>query len=166
MTGWLAERGAVGPGTLLVHTGERDAAAAAAKPRPREDVQREQQEDEDCREEDRAVFQPDRLRQRPRQPVDALPRRQAVSPRHRQLPVGRRRPDTAHASQGTRCTHKHTHTHTHTCLTAVCPGLPGSAGTRKVKPVWISLKQETVSGSGISRAVGKACRPTNSIKAL
>jgi len=28
----------------------------------------------------------------------------------------------------------HTHTHTHTHLTALCPGLPGWAGTRKVKP--------------------------------
>ena len=27
-------------------------------------------------------------------------------------------------------------------------GLPGWAGTRKVKPIWILLKQETVSGSG------------------
>ena len=43
-----------------------------------------------------------------------------------------------------------THTHTHTRLTALYPGLPGSAGTRKVKPIWILLKQETVSGSGIS----------------
>ena len=42
------------------------------------------------------------------------------------------------------------HTHTHTHLTAVCPGLSGWAGTRKVKPIWILLKQETVSGSGIS----------------
>ena len=32
------------------------------------------------------------------------------------------------------------------------PGLPGSAGTRKVKPIWILLKQETVSGSGICHA--------------
>ena len=40
--------------------------------------------------------------------------------------------------------------HTHTRLMAVCPGLPGWAGTRKVKPIWILLKQETVSGSGIS----------------
>ena len=32
------------------------------------------------------------------------------------------------------------------------PGLPGWAGTRKVKPIWILLKQETVSGSGISWA--------------
>jgi len=28
-------------------------------------------------------------------------------------------------------------------LTALCPGLPGSAGTRKVKPIWILLKQES-----------------------
>ena len=40
----------------------------------------------------------------------------------------------------------HTHTHTHTRLTALCTGLPGRAGTRKVKPIWILLKQETVSG--------------------
>ena len=32
---------------------------------------------------------------------------------------------------------------------ALCPGLPGWASTRKVKPIWILLKQETVSGSGI-----------------
>jgi len=32
------------------------------------------------------------------------------------------------------------------------PALPGSAGTEKVKPVWILLKQETVSGSGISKS--------------
>ena len=41
------------------------------------------------------------------------------------------------------------HTHTHTRLTALFPGLPGWAGTRKVKPIWILLKQETVSGGGI-----------------
>ena len=45
------------------------------------------------------------------------------------------------------------HTHTHTRLTALFPGLPGWAGTRKVKPIWILLKQETVSGSGISWAI-------------
>ena len=44
----------------------------------------------------------------------------------------------------------HTHTHTHTHLTAPFPGLPGWASTRKIKPIWILLKQETVSGSGIS----------------
>ena len=74
--------------------------------------------------------------------------------------------------------------------TALCPVLPGWAGTRKVKPVWILLKQETVSGSGISwahmqvctslqadnhastpplsflQAGCPSCHPTNSIKAL
>jgi len=39
---------------------------------------------------------------------------------------------------------------THTRLTALCLGLPKWVGTRKVKPIWILLKQETVSGSGIS----------------
>ena len=80
--------------------------------------------------------------------------------------------------------------HTHTRLTVLCPGLPGWAGTRKVKSIWILLKQETVSGSGISWAICKSaprsrqittpaphhsiflqagcpsCRPTNSVKAL
>ena len=45
---------------------------------------------------------------------------------------------------------------THTRLTALCPGLPGWAGTRKVKPIWILLKQETVSGSEIRRAICKS----------
>ena len=83
----------------------------------------------------------------------------------------------------------HTHTHTHTHLTTPCPGLPGWACTRKVKPIWIILDQETVSGSGISWAICvstslqtdnhastpllsflqagcPSCRPTNSVKAL
>ena len=51
-------------------------------------------------------------------------------------------------------THAHTHTHTH--LTTLCPWLPKSASTRKVKPIWILLKQETVSGSGISWAICKS----------
>ena len=46
--------------------------------------------------------------------------------------------------------------HTHTRLTAFCPGLPGWAGTRKIKPIWILLKQKTVTGSGISWAI---CKP-------
>ena len=33
---------------------------------------------------------------------------------------------------------------------APCPGLPGWAGTRKVKPICILVKQETVSGSGVT----------------
>ena len=47
-------------------------------------------------------------------------------------------------------------TTTHTRLTAFFPGLPGWAGTRKVKPIWILLKQETVTGSGISWATCKS----------
>jgi len=53
-------------------------------------------------------------------------------------------------------------TRTHTCLMALSPGLPGWAGTRKVKPIWILLKKETVSGiscgsgSGTSWALGKS----------
>ena len=78
----------------------------------------------------------------------------------------------------------------HTRLTALFPGLPGWAGTRKVKPIWILLKQETVSGGGISWAICTSaprsrqitmpaphhssflqagcpsCHPTNSVKAL
>jgi len=70
-----------------------------------------------------------------------------------------------------------------TRLMALCPELPGWVGTRKVKPIWILVKQETVSGSGISCswAIYKSaphprqittpagcpsCHPTNSIKAL
>jgi len=47
-----------------------------------------------------------------------------------------------------------THTLTHTRLTALFPGLPRWAGTRKVKPIWILLKQETA--SGISWAICKS----------
>ena len=44
----------------------------------------------------------------------------------------------------------------HTHLMAIFPGLPRWAGTRKVKPIWILLNQETVSGSGISWAMCKS----------
>ena len=81
-------------------------------------------------------------------------------------------------------------TNVHTRLTAPCPGLSRRASTRKVKPIGILLKQETVSGSGISWAICKSahrsrqittpaphhsvflqagcpsCRPTNGVKAL
>ena len=50
----------------------------------------------------------------------------------------------------------HYRNNTHTCLTALFPGLPRWAGTRIVKPIWILLKQVTVSGSGISWAVCKS----------
>ena len=46
--------------------------------------------------------------------------------------------------------------HTHIHLTVLFPGLPRSAGTRKAKPIWVLLKQETVSGSGISWAICKS----------
>ena len=45
---------------------------------------------------------------------------------------------------------------THTRLMALCPGLPKWAGIRKAKPIWILLKQETVSSSGISWAICKS----------
>ena len=46
-------------------------------------------------------------------------------------------------------------THTQTRLMALFLGLPGWASTRKVKPIWILLKQETVIRSGISLAICK-----------
>jgi len=54
-------------------------------------------------------------------------------------------------------------TNTHTRLTALCLGLPRLAGTRKVKPIWILLKQETVSGSGISWASCKSAHRSRQI---
>jgi len=51
---------------------------------------------------------------------------------------------------------KRKHTHTHTRLTAIFLGLRRWAGTGKVKPLWILLKQETVSGNGISWAICKS----------
>ena len=50
-----------------------------------------------------------------------------------------------------------------TRLTALCPVLPRWAGTRKVKPIWILLKQETVSGSGISWAICQSARCSRQI---
>ena len=47
------------------------------------------------------------------------------------------------------------YTNTHR-LTALCPGLPGWASTRKVKPIWIFLKQQTASGSGNSWDIRKS----------
>ena len=49
-----------------------------------------------------------------------------------------------------------THTHTHTRLKALFLGLPGWASTKKEKPIWILLKQETVSGTSISWAICKS----------
>ena len=87
-----------------------------------------------------------------------------------------------------KCWTRH-YTHTHP-FNGPFSGLPKWAGTRKVKPIWILLKQETVSSSGISWDICKSaprfrqitmpvphrssflrtgcpsCRPTNSVKAL
>jgi len=51
----------------------------------------------------------------------------------------------------------------HTRLTALCPGIRRWAVTRKVKPIWIFLKQETVSGSGISWAECKSASRSRQI---
>jgi len=47
-------------------------------------------------------------------------------------------------------------THTHIRLMVPFQGPPGYDSTRKVKPIWILLKQETVSGSGISWPICKS----------
>ena len=57
----------------------------------------------------------------------------------------------------------HAWNHTHTRSTALCPRLPRWAGTRKVKPIWILLKQETVSGRGISWAIRKSALRSSQI---
>ena len=48
--------------------------------------------------------------------------------------------------------HSRCYTTTH-ILAAIFPGPPRWAATRKVKPIWILLKQETVSGNVISWAI-------------
>ena len=58
--------------------------------------------------------------------------------------------------------HRNSNTHTHP-FNGPFPGLPGSAGTRKVKPIWILLKQETVSGSGISWTIRKSTHRSRQI---
>jgi len=90
-----------------------------------------------------------------------------------------RRMLTVHSYNAT-VTLTHTHTNTHP-FNGLCPGLPGWAGTRKVKPIWILLKQETVRQICTSlqtdnhagtpplsflQAGCPSCRPTNSVKAM
>ena len=53
--------------------------------------------------------------------------------------------------------------YTHTHLTALCPGLPGWAGTRKVKTNLDFTEEETVSSSGISWAVCKSAPQTRQL---
>ena len=52
--------------------------------------------------------------------------------------------------------------HTH-LFNGPSPGLPGWACTRKVKPIWILLKQDTVSGSGINWAICKSASRSRQI---
>jgi len=54
-----------------------------------------------------------------------------------------------------RSTHTHTHTDTHP-FNGPFSGTTQVSRYQKVKPIWILLKQETVSGSGISWAVCKS----------
>ena len=90
-------------------------------------------------------------------------------------------------------THARTHAHTHTNTQPFNGPFSGTTQVsryQKGKPIWILLKQETVSGSGIRWAICKSaprsrqittpaphhsvflqagcpsCRPTNSVKAL
>ena len=56
--------------------------------------------------------------------------------------------------------HRVPHTHP---FNGLCLGLPGWAGTRKVKPIWILLKQETVGGSGISWTICKSASHSRQI---
>jgi len=66
------------------------------------------------------------------------------------------RPDALPDAQPVVSKHWRHAAHTHTHLTALFPGLPGWAGTRKIKTNLVLLKQETVSGSGISWAICKS----------
>jgi len=50
----------------------------------------------------------------------------------------------------------HTHTHTHTRFNGPLSGTNRVSRYQKGKPIWILLKQETVSGSGISWAICKS----------
>ena len=52
--------------------------------------------------------------------------------------------------------------HTHP-FNGTFSGTTGWAGTRKVKPIWILLKQETASGSGISWAICKSASHSRQI---
>ena len=57
----------------------------------------------------------------------------------------------------------HTHTYTHIPFNGPFSGGGGSAGTRKVKRIWILLEQEKVSGSGISCATCKSAPSSRQI---
>ena len=96
------------------------------------------------------------------------------------------RKDDEHGSWGMTLTVTFTtreHTHTHPFNGPSSRTIPGSADTRKVKPIWILLKQETVGHMQVCallqtdnhagtpplsflQAGSPSCRPTNSVKTL
>ena len=82
----------------------------------------------------------------------AVARRRQQSPQWRHQVVG---VDARHTAAQRRTDHVIITTHPFNG-TVPFAWLPGWAGTRKVKPIWILLKQETVSGTGISRAIRKS----------
>ena len=59
----------------------------------------------------------------------------------------------------------YTQTRTH-MFNSAFPGLSRWTGTRKVKPIWILLKHETVSGSGTSWAICKSASRSRQITTL
>ena len=67
-----------------------------------------------------------------------------VDPRRPEMAICRHIVVTLHQPTRIRSTAEQLVQHTHTRLMALCPGLPGWASTRKVKPIWILLKQEIV----------------------
>jgi len=67
-----------------------------------------------------------------------------VDPRRAEMAICRHIVVTLHQPTRIRSTAEQLVQHTHTRLMALCPGLPGWASTRKVKPIWILLKQEIV----------------------
>jgi len=83
-------------------------------------------------------------------PAGDLPQRPTHRDQWRRAGTAHRpRTRTERSESSTRClacpAERNTRTHRpYTRLTALCPGLPGWAGTRKVKRIGILLKQETV----------------------
>jgi len=47
--------------------------------------------------------------------------------------------------------------HTHTPFNGPCLSYPGEPVPERLNPIWILLKQETVSGSGISWTIMQVC---------
>ena len=76
--------------------------------------------------------------------VNSLPKTVTRQRRDCDLNLGPSAPESSTLTTRLPYTHTHPHTHTHT------------HGTRKVKQIWISLKQETVCGSGISWVICKS----------